>query len=362
MDFGLSDDQNLFQKSLRGFLAERVPSERVRRIMESPSGHDGALMAQLGEQGVTGILVPEEFGGTGLGLLDAALAAEELGRAATPFSFHSAAVLAPLLLAAASKDARAGELLGRIAEGKALVSVVLGAPMPSGGKLGGKLSGTVMFVPDADSAEVFVVQCGPASAPEFHLIARSAAGLGVEQLSNIDETRRVGEVLFDHVVADDSTRLPIANGAAVLERAVDAARVALSADALGASERSLQEAVQYALTREQFGRVIGSFQAVKHMCAEVFAEVEPVRSLLWYAAFAWDEKSDDAAENVALLKSHATEVATEATTTCVQVYGGMGFTWECDMQLWFKRAGYDRQMFGTPTAMRERAAELMAGA
>lgn len=356
MDFGLSDDQTLFQQSLRGFLAERVPSERVRSIMESASGHDVGLLAQLGEQGVTGILVPEEYGGTGLGLLDAALAAEELGRAATPFSFHTAAVLAPLLLAASQGQARKEEWLPQIAEGKAVVSVILGAPSA----VAGKLHGNVMFVPDADSADAFVVQCGDVALPEFHLIRREAAGLLVESLATIDDTRRVGEVVFDGVVADDGSRLEIPDGAAVLERAVDAARVALAADALGASERSLDEAVKYAMTREQFGRLIGSFQAVKHMCAEVFAEMEPVRSLMWYAAFAWDERRDDASSMAALLKSHATEVATEATTTCVQVYGGMGFTWECDMQLWFKRAGYDRQMFGSPTMLRERAADLIA--
>lgn len=358
MDFGLSDDQSLFQQSLRGFLAERVPTERVRSVMESAGGHDAALLAQLGEQGVTGILVPEEYGGTGLGLLDAALAAEELGRAAAPFSFHSAAVLAPLLLAASSDEAKKAEWLPRIAEGKALVSVILAAPSP----IAGLLRGNVLFVPDAGTADAFVVQCGSAEAPEFHLLVRGTDGLRAETLATVDDTRRVGEIVFEDVAVGDATRLAIADGAAVLDRAVDAARAALAADALGAAERSLDEAVKYAMTREQFGRLIGSFQAVKHMCAEVFAEVEPVRSLLWYAAFAWDEKRDDAVAMVALLKSHATEVATEATTTCVQVYGGMGFTYECDMQLWFKRAGYDRQMFGSPTMLRERAAARMAAA
>ncbi len=356
MDFGLSDDQSLFQQSLRGFLSDRVPSSRVRSIMESATGHDQALVRELGEQGVTGILVPAEFGGTGLGLLDAALAAEELGRAATPISFHTAGVLAPLLIAASSSDVARNEWLPRIAEGSVVVSVVLGALAPKGGRL----NGSAMFVADALSAEAFVVQCDAADAPEFHLVPRTAGGLRVEPLATVDDTRRVGELFFEDVAVGDATLLPVADGAAVLERAIDAARVALAADALGAAERSLEEAVKYALTREQFGRVIGSFQAVKHMCAEVFAEVEPVRSLLWYAAFAWDERRDDAAAMAALLKSHATEVATEATTTCVQVYGGMGFTWECDMQLWFKRAGYDRQMLGSPTALRERAALLTA--
>lgn len=358
MDFGLSDAQSLFQSSLRGFLADRVPTARVRTIMESATGHDASLVAQLAEQGVTGILVPAEYGGTGLGLLDAALAAEELGRAAVPFSFHTAAVLAPLLLAASTDEAKAKGWLPKIAEGKVLVSVVLGAPAVRNGKL----HGSAMFVADAETADACVVQCGNPGSPEFHLLQRGTTGLRIEGLATIDETRRVGEVFFDDVAVDATTRLDIPDGAAMLDRALDAARVVLAADALGAAERSLEEAVKYAMTREQFGRVIGSFQAVKHMCAEVFAEVEPVRSLMWYAAFAWDTSAEDAAMMAALLKSHATEVATEATTTCVQVYGGMGFTWECDMQLWFKRAGYDRQMLGSPTALRERAAEKMGAA
>lgn len=358
MDFGLSDDQNLFQQSLRGFLADRVPSARVRTVMESASGHDASLLQQLGEQGVTGILVPAEHGGTGLGMLDAALAAEELGRGAVPFSFHTAAVLAPLLLAASTDTAKKDQWLPRIAEGKALVSVVLGADPVRGGVL----RGSVRFVPDAASADAFVVQCGTEDEPEFLLLPRDTPGLRVEALATIDDTRRVGEVFFDDVAVGEGARLHVPNAAAVLERAVDAARIALAADALGASERSLEEAVRYAQTREQFGRPIGSFQAVKHMCAEVFAEVEPVRSLMWYAAFAWDDGREDSAGMAALLKSHATEVATAATTTCVQVYGGMGFTWECDMQLWFKRAGYDRQMFGSPTMLRERAAARLVEA
>jgi alkylation response protein AidB-like acyl-CoA dehydrogenase len=356
MDFGLSDDQNLFQQSLRRFLADRVPTTRVRSIMESASGHDASLVVQLAEQGVTGILVPAEYGGGGLGLLDASLAAEELGRAAVPFSFHSAAVLAPLLLAASTDAAKKSEWLPRLAEGRALVSVVPGAA-PLRGDV---LSGSVSFVPDAAVADAFVVQCGPADAPEFLLLRRDTPGLRVEPLATVDDTRRVGEVFFDDVAVGDADRLAIPSAAETLARAVDAARVALAADALGAAGRSLDEAVRYAMTREQFGRLIGSFQAVKHMCAEVFAELEPVRSLMWYAAFAWDEGLPDAAAMAALLKSHATEVATAGTTTCVQVFGGMGFTWECDMHLWFKRAGYDRQMFGSPSALRERAAGLAA--
>jgi alkylation response protein AidB-like acyl-CoA dehydrogenase len=150
----------------------------------------------------------------------------------------------------------------------------------------------------------------------------------------------------------------LAADAGTIARILDAGRIALAADALGAAECSLERSVAYALERKQFERVIGSFQAVKHMCAETAADIEPLRSLLWYAAFAWDGRRDDAAVTATLLKAHAGEVAVRSTTTTLQVFGGMGFTWECDAHLWFKRAGYDRQMLGGPADMRARAAEL----
>ncbi|HYC54538.1 MAG TPA: acyl-CoA dehydrogenase family protein [Candidatus Binatia bacterium] len=357
MDFGLSDDQQLFAQSLRGFLSERVPMDRVRTIMESRSGHDSGLLLQLAEQGVTGILVPEARGGSGLGLLDAAIAAHELGRAATPFSFHSAAVMAPVLLAQARNEQLAAPWLERIAAGKALVSVIHRAPAISGGAL----SGTIGAAPDAASADALLVVSGSGAGAQVVLVPRDAAGVEIAPLCTVDDTRRIDEVRFDGVRVEDSMRLDLADAARAAARAIDAGRVVLAADALGAADRSLELAVQYALTREQFGRVIGSFQAVKHMCAEVFAEIEPVRSLLWYAAFAWDDGRADASTMAALVKSHGSEAATEATTTCVQVYGGMGFTYECDMHIWFKRAGYDRQMLGGPAALREQAAAAMLG-
>jgi alkylation response protein AidB-like acyl-CoA dehydrogenase len=146
--------------------------------------------------------------------------------------------------------------------------------------------------------------------------------------------------------------------AGLVARVSDAARVVLAADSFGACERALEEAIEYAGVREQFGRVVASFQAVKHMCAETFAELEPLRSLGWYAAFAWDEQRDDAARTVALLKAHSAEVSTRSVMTTTQVYGGMGFTWECNQQLWFKRVGYNRQALGGPVAERARALSL----
>ena len=351
MDFGLSEDQILFQNALEGFLNEHVPVTRVRDIMEREDTADAALVASLAEQGVCGILVPADYGGTGLGLLDAVVAAEQLGAAATPYSFHSAAVMAPLLLEAAGKT----DLLGKIADGSLLVSVVDGAPATSGGKL----SGSAMFAPDALAADLFVLFCGEGESRQAVLLDAQSAGIRREALMVVDETRRVGELVLDSVSVGPEAVLDVS--AKTIDRILDAGRIVLAADAVGGAQRSLDESVKYSLDRKQFERVIGSFQAVKHMCAETYAELEPVRSLMWYAAFAWDEERDDAALVASLLKAEACEMATRAATTCVQVFGGMGFTYECDMHIWFKRAGYDRQVLGGPAELRERAAQLAYG-
>jgi alkylation response protein AidB-like acyl-CoA dehydrogenase len=351
MDFGLSEDQLLFQDALAGFLNEYVPLTRVRDIMESEDAADAALVRSLAEQGVCGIMVSDEHGGTGLGLLDAVVAAEQLGAAATPYNFHSAAVMAPLLLQAAGRT----DALAKIADGTLLASVVDRVPPATAGKLNGR----VLFAPDATTADLFILLCGEGETRKAIVLDAKTAGLERETLLAVDETRRVGELSFDDVAVSDDAILDI--DVAGVDRVLDAGRIMLAADAVGGAQRSLDEAVKYSMDRKQFDRVIGSFQAVKHMCAETYAEIEPVRSLLWYAAFAWDENRDDAALVAALLKAHACEMATRAASTCVQVLGGMGFTYECDMHIWFKRAGYDRQLLGGPAELRERAAELAYG-
>jgi alkylation response protein AidB-like acyl-CoA dehydrogenase len=349
MDFGLSEEQSLFQQTLGRWLGDRVPLERVRAVMESKSGFDTGLVRELAEQGATGIMIPAEFGGAELGLLDAALAAEELGAAVAPLNFHSACVMAPLALLAGGSAEQKRRWLPPIAGGEAVVSFVVGAPPRSGNRI----SGRALYVPDAHAAEAFVVCAG---GTELLLLPRDTPGVAVEALSTIDDTRRLGELVLDDVPVDDSMRL--ACDAAAIERILDAGRIALAADALGAAERALERAVAFSLERKQFERVIGSFQAVKHMSAETAADLEPLRSLVWYAAFAWDQRREDAPAVAANVKAHAGDVGVRATTTCVQVFGGMGFTWECDAHLWFKRAGFDRQMLGGPSEMRARAATL----
>ena len=211
-----------------------------------------------------------------------------------------------------------------------------------------------MFALDAACADAFLVATDEGS---LALVPRDAAGLTQRALPTLDTTRRVAELTFEDVRPADWIG-PRGGAGARIDRMLDAGRIAVAADALGACDRALAMAVAYAKQRVQFGRVIGSFQAVKHLCAEMAAEIEPARSLLWYAAHAWDAVPAEAAQMAALAKSHLADVGRAVTRTATEVHGGIGFTEEHDLQLWFKRAHLDAQLLGGPEWLRQRAAQL----
>jgi alkylation response protein AidB-like acyl-CoA dehydrogenase len=359
MDFGLSDEQRLLEESVRRYLETEAPIARVREIVETPTGHHRPLWQGLAELGVAGILVPEEHGGSGLTLLDAAVAAESLAWGVAPAPFLGTAVMAPIALVSSGTPEQQAEWLAKIASGEACVGVaateLLSVHEGAGVRLeGGRLHGKLLFVVDAGSADVFLV---PLPGESLALVARNAAGLSVELLTTVDRTRRVGELCFEGVAPEDWIG---GEGCAAegIVRMLDAGRVALAADLLGASERCLEKAVEYAKQREQFGRLIGSFQAVKHMCAEMAAEIEPARSLVWYAAHAFTEVPGEASLMAAHAKAHLAEIGTQIARASTEVHGGIGFTDEHDLHLWFKRVGLDRQLLGGPTVLREHAARL----
>jgi alkylation response protein AidB-like acyl-CoA dehydrogenase len=207
-----------------------------------------------------------------------------------------------------------------------------------------------MFVLDFGGADIFIV------ADKFgglHLVDGKAKGLEKITLNTIDATRAIGELNFDTV---DAEPLASGNPAATLERMIDAGRIALAADTLGAGGQMIEKAVAYAKERKQFGRVIGSFQAVKHMCAEMIAELEPCRALIWYAAYAFDEFPDQSRRMAAHAKAHTSEVGTFVARTATEVHGGMGFTDLLGLHYWFKRIGFNRQALGGPEKVRHDAA------
>ncbi|MFN3512921.1 MAG: acyl-CoA dehydrogenase family protein [Phenylobacterium sp.] len=353
MDFSLAPDQRLMQESLARALAEKVPLDRVRAYAADPNDAAGDVWSLLVEFGLPGMLIPEEFGGLGLSLLDAALAAEALGAAATPGPFLGACVLAPLALRLGGSADQQREWLPRIAAGEVVTGAAIAEPVAGARDgagvtvSGGKLSGKALFVTDALSAGLFVVADGDGG---LHLVRGDAPGLSRYAMTTIDLTRRLGELQFDKVPAE-----PLGE---VLPRLRDAGWTLLAADTLGAAGTMIAKAVAYAQERKQFGRVIGSFQAVKHMCAEMAAELEPARSLVWYAAYAFDEAPEEASLVAAHAKAHLSEIGRFIARTATEVHGGMGITDLLGLHYWFKRIGLDRQLLGGPERVRRLAAQM----
>jgi alkylation response protein AidB-like acyl-CoA dehydrogenase len=355
MEFGLTSDQKMMQDSIDRTLERICPLERVRQAAgHAPYASD--VLKALAELGVPGILIPEDFGGLGLTLLDAALAAEALGRHVAPVPFIASSVLAPLALLGAGSDAQKTRYLPRLASGEIIAGAAI-SEQASGARekagvtaKSGKLSGKTMFVLDFAGADIFIVADKFAG---LHVVDAKAKGLEKTTLNTIDATRTIGALNFDNV---DAEPLAAGNSAATLDRMIDAGRVLLAADTLGAGGRMIDKAVAYAKERKQFGRVIGSFQAVKHLCAEMVAELEPCRSLIWYAAYAFDAFPDQSRRMAAHAKAHTSEVGTFVARTATEVHGGMGFTDLLGLHYWFKRIGFDRQALGGPEKARHDAA------
>ena len=355
MDFGLSEDQHLLEQTVRSFLADQVPIERVRELREKEGPNDRAVWSALAELGVAGVLVPEAQGGSELALLDAALVSQALGHAVTPTPFLASAVMAPIALASISGSKADGWLAG-IASGELVCGVAVTELFSVREEAGvrvsdGKLHGKAMMAIDSYGADLLLVAI---DADTLGVVKTDAAGLDITRLATVDVTRCTAEVLLDGVTP---AALFEAAGPAVA-RMLDAGRIALAADALGACESMVEQAVAYSKQRKQFDRLIGSFQAVKHMCAEMIAEVEPARSLLWYAAHSFDAMPDEAPLMACHVLAHVSEIAREIASVSTQVHGGIGWTDEQNLHFWFKRIGNARHLLGGPELLRNRAAEL----
>jgi alkylation response protein AidB-like acyl-CoA dehydrogenase len=359
MDFGLSEEQALLDDTVRRFLAERLPLERLRELREKDSVYDAEAWREFAALGAAGCLIDEAHGGSGLGVLDAAVIATALGHGAAPLPFLSSAVMAPLLLRQLGSPAQQGDWLPRLAAGEARLSVAASEQVERRQDAGleardGKLTGTALFVPDAPGADAYLLAAGE----DLWLVPADAAGLEVRDLPTIDQSRRLAELRCGGVTGERVG--PAGGAAAALARTLDVARVVLAADALGCCDRALELAVAYAHERKQFDRPIASFQAVKHLCAEMAAAIEPARSLLWYTAHGFDVEGlpEEPALLAALAKSHLSDVATFVLRTATEVHGGIGFTDACDLHFWFHRAALDRQWLGGPEKLRARAAAL----
>ncbi|MFI5366189.1 MAG: acyl-CoA dehydrogenase family protein [Candidatus Binatia bacterium] len=359
MNFGLSEEQVLLKSTIKRFLEEQCPTTRVRAIMESDRGHDAALWQGLAELGIAGLIVPAAYGGSGLELLDLALAAEELGYAATPGPFLGAC-LATVAVLEGGDAAQKERWLPRLAAGEAIGTVAFGEadsqwePAQYATRVAnGKLTGTKPLVPYAGIAHLMIVAAHDASGPGLWLVERGAPGVQIAALKGVDMTRRLDRVQFT-----DAPATKLGGSSAGTQRTLDAGCVLIAADAYGGARRCLDMAAQYAQQREQFGQIIGAFQAVKHQIANLAAEIEPSLSLYWYAAHAFDRIRDQSERHAAMAKAHMTDLYDRVTRDATELHGGIGFTWEFDLHLWFRRAVFDRSFLGEAAVHRARAATL----
>ena len=367
MDFGLSEEQQQLKESARAFLSGECPTTFVRKTMATDDGYPRELYDHIAKLGWTGLIVPEKFGGAGLGMLDMAVILEEGGYAAMPGPSLFSSVLAASALKLSGSEQLKAKWLTPLAEGKAIGTVAIvesagsidqrdiNATATKGGA-GFHLTGAKMFVPYANVAD-FIVVAAKDSARQISLFVVDAKALGVtiRSLKNLDLTRRVSSVQLKGAPAER-----LGGGTDLFAKLIDVAAVAVAADSLGGIERSLEMAVEYSKVREQFGKPIGSFQALKHAAAEIVADLEPARAMLWYAAYAQDIGAPDASRTAAMAKARLCDVYSRGSDRAVLMHGGIGFTWEHDMHLWFKRARFNESCFGSPAYHRERVAALGA--
>lgn len=370
MDFDLSKPQKLLKESAREFLARECQPERVRALMETAEAHDEGLWQAIADQGWTGLLVPEEHGGLGLGLVEMAAIAEEMGRACLPGAFLSTLMAGALIERAGNAEQRA-KYLEPLAAGELKATVALleeGATWDTCGvKLGARrdggqfsLTGRKLFVPDAGVCDLLICVARDQDGLVLLPVERGASGLSVKPMPSMDGTRKVYEVGFEGVAVAEAEALGADGDArSALDGALQVATTALCAEMVGGMQWLLDTTVEYAKTRQQFGRAIGSFQAVQHQCADMLLMTESARSAAYYAAWALTEGDASAGVAVAIAKAYCSDAYREVANRGVQVHGGIGFTWEHDLQLYYKRSKSSETLFGDATFHRERIARLV---
>jgi alkylation response protein AidB-like acyl-CoA dehydrogenase len=357
MDFGLSEEQQQLKTSARELLAAECPAAAVRKAMASDDGTLPELWREIAKLGWTGLIVPEKFGGAGLGMLDMVVLLEEQGYAAMPGPFLFSAAMATEAVVRGGSEEMKAKWLGALAQGQAIGTVAFAETsdrIPTLAKEG-RLSGSKVLVPYAKLADFMVVAARGEAGRSLVLVDPHLGGVRVNRLSHLDLTRRFGSVDFSAAAAE-----PLSGGESLLGRIFDVGAVSIAADSLGGMQRALDMAVDYSKVREQFGKPIGSFQALKHAAAEIVADLEPARSLVWYAAHALDAMPGEAPRAAAMAKARLCEVYSRGTDRAVLMHGGIGFTWEHDIHLWFKRARFNESYLGSPTYHRERVAQLSA--
>ncbi|MFZ4605849.1 MAG: acyl-CoA dehydrogenase family protein [Caulobacter sp.] len=343
MNFDFSDDQKQLQDQARRFLADKCPTTAVRAVLEGGQTYDRALWIELGEMGFLGAAIPEEFGGVGLGHLELCVIAEELGRAIAPVPVSSSIYLAAeFLMAAGSEDQKrawlpklaSGETIGTFAYGEGLGRVT--ETSIKAAVAGGKLSGTKSPVPDGEIADVAVVAAREGGKVSLYLVDLNGPGVTRETVESIDPTRGQSVLTFKDAPAE---RLGAAGeGWRLAAEVMDRAAILLAFEQVGGSDRALEMGRDYALDRMAFGRPIGSFQAVKHILADMYVSATLARSNAYYGAWALSTGSSELPVAAATARVSATQAFQHCSKNNIQVHGGMGFTWAFDCHMYYRRS------------------------
>ncbi len=367
MNFAFTEEQEELRKTVRAFLEAKSPESAVREQMETDDGFDPAVWAQMGEQmGLQGLHIPEEYGGSGYSYVELGIVLEEMGRALLCAPFFSSVVLAANTLLHSGDDSAKKTYLPGIASGETKATLAFTEPSGkwdeagitmeatgSGGQF--TLNGTKMFVLDGHTADVIIVAARTAKGVSLFAVDGAASGLTRTALSTMDQTRKQAKLEF----ADTPATLVGTEGEGwtVLSTVLDLAAVGLAAEQVGGAQKVLEMAVEYAKVRVQFGRPIGSFQAIKHKCADMLLEVESAKSAAYYGMWCAAEMNDELPSVASLAKAYCSEAYFHATAENIQIHGGIGFTWEHPAHLYFKRAKSSELLFGDPTYHRELLAQ-----
>jgi alkylation response protein AidB-like acyl-CoA dehydrogenase len=367
MNFAFTEEQEELRNTIRAFLEAKSSEAAVREQMETEDGYDAAVWSQMAEQmGLQGLHIPEEFGGSGFGYVELGIVLEEMGRSLLCAPFFSSVVLAAnTLILSGDDDAKKAYLPG-IASGETIATLAYTEPSGKWDESGitatatasgdgYTISGTKSFVLDGHTADLIIVAAKTDAGTSLFAVAGDASGLTRTALSTMDQTRKQAKLELDNVpatlIGEDG------KGWDVLQTVLDLAAVSLAAEQVGGAQKVLEMAVEYAKVRVQFGRPIGSFQAIKHKCADMLLEVESAKSAAYYGMWCAAEMNDELPSTASLAKAYCSEAYFHAAAENIQIHGGIGFTWEHPAHLYFKRAKSSELLFGDPTYHREQLAQ-----
>ena len=360
MNFTFTDEQEELRRTMRRFLEDKSPSTEVRRLMETPDGYDEAVWKQMAaELGLQGLHIPEEYGGQGFSFVELGIVLEEMGRSLLAAPFFASICLAANAILDHGSDAQKKELLPGIASGETIAALAFAEPngrwdgsgIETSARKDGNgyvLNGTKRFVIDGGIASVLIVAAQGPEGLGLFIVNADADGVSREPLPTLDQTRKQSAITLKDVRATALGDLPMS-----LEKMLDHISVCIAAEIVGGAQRCLDMAVDYAKNRIQFGRPIGQFQAIKHKCADMLLQIESAKTAAYYAMWVAAKDDDELRIVAPLAKAVASEAYFFAASENIQVHGGIGFTWEHDAHLYFKRAKSSELLFGDPVYHRE---------